>query len=85
MVEASISEEVFIKGCAAIGAGLAVGLASLGAGAGESGIGAAGAAAEDRGFLGLGLLFTVIPETIVVFGFVISFILMFAFGQTLIF
>ncbi|HIP62852.1 MAG TPA: ATPase, partial [Archaeoglobus profundus] len=52
------------------------------AGAGESGIGAAavGAIAEDRGFLGLGLLFTVIPETIVIFGLVVSFILMFAYG-----
>ncbi|HIP58524.1 MAG TPA: ATPase, partial [Archaeoglobus profundus] len=50
MVEALISDEAFIKGCAAIGAGLAVGLAGIGAGAGESGIGAAavGAIAEDR-------------------------------------
>ncbi|KUJ93218.1 MAG: H+-transporting ATP synthase, subunit K (AtpK-1), partial [Archaeoglobus fulgidus] len=28
---------------------------------------------------GLGILFTVIPETIVIFGLVIAFILMFAF------
>jgi len=41
MAEALISDEAFIKGCAAIGAGLAVGLAGIGAGAGESGIGAA--------------------------------------------
>ncbi|MEM1751695.1 MAG: ATPase, partial [Archaeoglobaceae archaeon] len=41
---------------------------------------AVGAIAEDRSFLGLGLLFTVIPETIVIFGLVISFILMFAYG-----
>ena len=82
MAEALIGDEAFVKGCAAIGAGLAVGLAGIGAGAGESGIGAAavGAIAEDRGFLGLGLLFTVIPETIVIFGLVISFILMFAYG-----
>jgi V/A-type H+-transporting ATPase subunit K len=73
--------EEFVKGMAAIGAGLAVGIAGVGAGLGESGIGAAavGAVAEDRGFIGLGLLFTVIPETIVIFGLVISFILMFAF------
>ncbi|MDI3497600.1 MAG: hypothetical protein PWQ40_969, partial [Archaeoglobus sp.] len=32
-----------------------------------------------RGFFGLGILFTVIPETIVIFGLVIAFILMFAF------
>ena len=48
MAEVLISDEAFIKGCAAIGAGLAVGLAGIGAGAGESGIGAAavGAIAE---------------------------------------
>ncbi|OYT34763.1 ATPase, partial [Archaeoglobales archaeon ex4484_92] len=32
MVDALISDEAFIKGCAAIGAGLAVGLAGIGAG-----------------------------------------------------
>jgi V/A-type H+-transporting ATPase subunit K len=82
MVGELIASDAFIKGCAAIGAGLAVGLAGIGAGLGESGIGAAavGATAEDRGFFGLGILFTVIPETIVIFGLVISFILMFAYG-----
>jgi len=35
MAEALISDEAFIKGCAAIGAGLAVGLAGIGAGAGR--------------------------------------------------
>ncbi len=70
-------------GLLAIGAGLAVGLAGIGAGLGESGIGAAavGATAEDRSFFGLGILFTVLPETIVIFGLVISFILMFAFTK----
>ncbi len=74
-------EDALAKGLIAIGAGLAVGLAGIGAGVGESGIGAAavGATAEDRGFFGLGILFTVIPETIVIFGLVIAFILMFAF------
>ena len=81
MAEAMAFDENFVKGMAAIGAGLAVGISGVGAGLGESGIGAAavGAVAEDRGFIGLGLLFTVIPETIVIFGLVISFILMFAF------
>jgi len=74
-------DETLVRGLIAIGAGLAVGLAGIGAGLGESGIGAAavGATAEDRGFFGLGILFTVIPETIVIFGLVIAFILMFAF------
>ncbi len=68
-----------VEGMVAVGAGLAVGLAGIGAGLGEQGIGAAavGAMAEDPGFFGRGLLMTVIPETIVIFGLVVSFLLMF--------
>ncbi|AKG91772.1 ATP synthase subunit C [Geoglobus ahangari] len=68
-----------VDGFVAIGAGLAVGLAGIGAGLGEQGIGAAavGAMAEDPSFFGRGLLMTVIPETIVIFGLVVSFLLMF--------
>ena len=53
-------------GMKAIGAGLAVGLTGVGTGVAEMGIGAAavGAIAENKDFFGLGLLFTVIPETI---------------------
>src|ERR1051325_6746023 len=67
------------KGTIAIGAGLAVGLAGLGAGLGEQGIGAAavGAMAEDPKFFGKGLLMTVLPETIVIFGLVVSLLLIF--------
>lgn len=67
-------------GLIAVGAGLAVGLAGLGAGIGEQGIGAAavGAMAEDPKFFGKGLLMTVIPETIVIFGLVVSILLLFA-------
>jgi V/A-type H+-transporting ATPase subunit K len=69
------------KGLIAVGAGLAVGLAGLGAGLGEQGIGAAavGAMAEDPKFFGKGLLMTVIPETIVIFGLVVSLLLIFIF------
>jgi len=68
-----------IDGMVAVGAGLAVGLAGIGAGLGEQGIGAAavGAMAEDPTFFGRGLLMTVIPETIVIFGLVVAFLLMF--------
>ncbi len=68
-----------VEGMVAVGAGLAVGLAGIGAGLGEQGIGAAavGAMAEDPEFFGRGLLMTVIPETIVIFGLVVSFLLMF--------
>jgi V/A-type H+-transporting ATPase subunit K len=68
-------------GLIALGAGLAVGLAGIGSGLGEQAIGAAavGAMAEDPEFFGKGLLMTVIPETIVIFGLVIAFLLMFMF------
>ncbi|MFY9982446.1 MAG: ATPase [Methanoregula sp.] len=66
-------------GMKAIGAALAVGLTGLGTGVAEMGIGAAavGASAENKDFFGLGLLFTVIPETIVIFGLVIALLLLF--------
>ena len=64
-------------GMKAIGAGLAVGLTGVGTGVAEMGIGAAavGAIAENKDFFGLGLLFTVIPETIVIFGLVMAILL----------
>lgn len=66
-------------GMKAVGAGLAVGLAGIGTGLGEMGIGAAamGATAENRDMFGLALLFTVIPETIVIFGLVVALLLLF--------
>lgn len=69
----------FAAGMIALGAGLAVGLAGIGAGMGEQAIGAAavGAMAEDPGFFGKGLLMTVIPESIAIFGLVVSLILLF--------
>jgi V/A-type H+-transporting ATPase subunit K len=64
-------------GWAAIGAGLAVGLAGLGTGIAQSQIGAAavGATAENEGFLGKSLIYVAIPETIVIFGLLIAFLL----------
>ena len=64
-------------GMKAIGAGLAVGLTGVGTGVAEMGIGAAavGAIAENKDFFGLGLLFTVIPETIVIFGLVVALLI----------
>jgi V/A-type H+-transporting ATPase subunit K len=60
----------------AIGVGIGVGIAGLGAGIAERGIGAAavGALAEDSISLGVALLLTVIPETIVIFAFVLAFL-----------
>ncbi|HEY9204482.1 MAG TPA: V-type ATP synthase subunit K [Candidatus Methanoperedens sp.] len=68
-------------GMIAVGAGIAVGLAGIGAGMGEQAIGAAavGAMAEDEKFFGKGLLMTVIPESIAIFGLVVALILLFVF------
>lgn len=64
-------------GLIAIGAGIAVGLSGLASGVAEAGIGAAavGAMAENEKLFGKGLILTVIPETIVIFGLVISVLL----------
>jgi V/A-type H+-transporting ATPase subunit K len=66
-------------GLKAVGAGLAVGLAGMGCGVAEMGIGSAavGAVAENKEMFGLALLFTVIPETIVIFGLVVALLLLF--------
>ena len=58
------------------GAALAVGLAALGAGIAERGIGAAavGAVAEDDDMFGRGLIFTVLPETLVILALVTIFV-----------
>jgi V/A-type H+-transporting ATPase subunit K len=65
------------SGLVAIGAGLAVGLAGVGSAIAEASIGAAavGAMAEDEKLFGKGLILTVIPETIVIFGLVVAILL----------
>ena len=64
-------------GLMGIGAGLAVGLAGIGTGWAQNSIGAAavGATAEDEKNFGKGLVLTVIPETIVIFGLVMAILL----------
>ena len=64
-------------GLIAIGAGLAIGISALAAAIAEKDIGAAavGAMAEKEELFVKGLILTVIPETIVLFGFVISFLI----------
>ena len=66
-------------GLIAIGAGLAVGLAGIGTGLGEKDIGAAavGAITEDASLVGRAMIFTVLPETIVIFGLVVAVMAMF--------
>ena len=66
-------------GMIAIGAGLAVGLAGLGSGIAEKDIGAAavGAITENPSLFGRAMIFTVLPETIVIFGLVVAVMAMF--------
>jgi len=69
-----------MDGLVAIGIGVAIGLTGIAAGLGEASIGAAGigAFAEKEELFGKALIMTVIPETIVVLGFVIAVLLLFA-------
>jgi len=62
----------------AIGAGLAIGLTAIAAGIAEKEIGAAaiGAMAEKEELFGKGLILTVIPETLVIFGLVIAYLIL---------
>lgn len=64
-------------GLIGIAASLAMGLSALAAAYGEQAIGSAamGATAEDENLFGKGLVLTVLPETLAIFGFVISFLL----------
>lgn len=70
-------------GLVAIGAGLAVGLTAIGAGLAEKDIGTAavGAIAEKEELFGKALILTVIPETLVIFGLVVSLMLIFMLGK----
>lgn len=64
-------------GLIAIGAALAVGLAAIGVGIAQAAIGSAGAGtlAERPQAFGQILIYLVIPETLIIFGFVIAFFL----------
>lgn len=63
---------------AAIGAGLAVGMAGLGSGIGQgiAAAGAVGAVAEDEDMFARGIIFTALPETQAIYGFLIAILLM---------
>lgn len=65
-------------GLIAIGASIAIGLTAIAAALAEKEIGAAavGAMAEKEETFGKGLILTVIPETLVIFGFVMAFLIL---------
>lgn len=77
VVESGVAD--IASGLIAVGAGLAVGLAGIGTGMGEKDIGAAavGAITEDSSLFGRAMIFTVLPETIVIFGLVVAVMAMF--------
>jgi len=64
-------------GLLGLGAGLALAGGAIGAGIAEQQIGAAavGAMAEKEELFGKGLILTVIPETLVIFGMVIAILI----------
>ncbi|MBI4150083.1 ATPase [Candidatus Woesearchaeota archaeon] len=64
-------------GLIAIGAGLAIGVSAIATAMAEKAIGAAaiGAMAEKEQLFGKGLILTVIPETIVIFGLVVAILI----------
>ena len=66
------------SGLLGVGAGLAIGLGAIGTGLAQQQIIAAvfGAVVEDPKQFGRGLFFIVLPETLVIFGMVIAFMLM---------
>jgi len=69
---------------AAIGAGIAIGFAGLGSGIGQgiAAAGSVGAVAEDEDMFARGIIFTALPETQAIYGFLIAILLM-VFGGLL--
>jgi V/A-type H+-transporting ATPase subunit K len=63
---------------AAIGAGVAVGMAGLGSGIGQgiAAAGSVGAVAEDEDMFARGIIFTALPETQAIYGFLIAILLL---------
>ena len=75
--ESAADNEQTTESMAKLAAGLALAGCGIGTGIAQSSIGAAavGMIAEDDSKFGVGLLFTVLPETIVLFGFLTIYLL----------
>lgn len=75
--ESAADNEQTTESMAKLAAGLALAGCGIGTGIAQSSIGAAavGMIAEDGSKFGTGILFTVIPETIVLFGFLTIYLL----------
>lgn len=81
MVDPSVVSPDNARGLIAIAAAIAVGISGYAAGVAEQAVGSAaiGAMAENEKFFSKGLIMTVIPETIAIFGLVIALILIFVY------
>ncbi len=79
MVVAALSTGTAI---AAVGAGLAILGGAIGTGIAQSAVGAAGLGmiAEKPESTGIALLFYVLPETLLIFGFVVAILILLAAG-----
>jgi len=78
MVDATVSSMILdAAGMRALGAALAITVTGLASAWAEKEIGTAaiGAMAENEGLFGKGLILTVIPETIVIFGLVVALLI----------
>lgn len=80
--EAAAAGNSIGDGIIAIGAALAIGIAAVGVGIAQAAIGSAGAGtlAERPQAFGQILIYLVIPETIIIFAFVIAFFLQGSIG-----
>jgi|GEM_PF-56346 len=74
---AALADDGVRRGLLGVGMGLAIGLGAIGAGIAQGRIGAAaaGAIAEDPSKFGQMLILVVIPETLVIFGLLIAFLI----------
>ncbi len=74
---AALGDDGLRRGLIGVGMGLAIGLGAIGAGIAQGRIGAAaaGAIAEDSSKFGQMLILIVIPETLVIFGLLIAFLI----------
>ena len=76
--EAMAAEAAMSVGYKAIGAGIALGAAAIGTGMGQKDTMAAaiGAVSENPKMMGKAIIFAVLPETVLIFGFVTAFLIM---------
>ena len=73
-----VGEIISTEAVLGVGAGIAIGLTGIGMAIGQKEVlpAAIGAISEDPKLMAKALIFAVLPETIIIFGFVVSFLIM---------